>query len=81
MNFKISLKEAAVINIRGTMELLDLCQEMKHLSSVMIISTAYSFACRKVIGEYFMPTPVQPDTLMKMIDEFDDETLEKMTPT
>lgn len=81
ITFNESLKDAIHINVRGTKELLDLCEEMKHLCSVVVISTAYSFCPRNVIGEYFMDPPLAPKTIISMVDEIDEKILDKITPT
>lgn len=80
VNFTKTVKEMINTNVRGTKELLDLCEKMKNLASVIVISTAYSFCLRKKIEESFMEPPFKPETIMSIVEEFTDDTLAKISP-
>ncbi|GJQ74567.1 hypothetical protein Trydic_g21428 [Trypoxylus dichotomus] len=80
LNMNGSLKDNIKSNLIGVLELLDLCRNMKNLKSVVIISTAYSNVNRKVIPEKICKSTLNPDLVIRMCDELDSKTLEKITP-
>ncbi|GJQ74566.1 hypothetical protein Trydic_g21427 [Trypoxylus dichotomus] len=80
LNMNASLKDNIKNNLISVVELLDLCRNMKNLKSVVIVSTAYSNANRKVIPEKICKSAVNPDLVIRMCDELDNKILEKFAP-
>ncbi|GJQ74568.1 hypothetical protein Trydic_g21429 [Trypoxylus dichotomus] len=80
LNMKAPLKDNVRGNVVSVLALLDLCRHMVNLKSVVILSTAYSNADRRVIPEEICKSYINPDLILKMCEEMDDKILEKMTP-
>lgn len=80
LNFTEKLKQAVDVNVRGTRDILQLAEEMKNLKCMMYVSTAYSNSNHLTIDETFYHPPIQPDTLIKLVEEVNEEVLDKMTP-
>ncbi|KAF5291779.1 hypothetical protein FQA39_LY14267 [Lamprigera yunnana] len=75
-----TLRVAAYTNVRGTEELLKLCTELKHLISVVYVSTAYSNCIKSETQEEFYTPPLTSGELLTIVNAFDDKTLEAITP-
>ncbi|KAF5291778.1 hypothetical protein FQA39_LY14266 [Lamprigera yunnana] len=80
VNFDETLRVAAYTNVRGTEELLKLCTELKHLISVVYVSTAYSNCIKSETQEEFYTPPLTSGELLTIVNAFDDKTLEAITP-
>ncbi|XP_063703930.1 fatty acyl-CoA reductase wat-like isoform X2 [Culicoides brevitarsis] len=80
VRFDEKLKLAISINVHGTKDILSLCNEMKHLKSVIHVSTAYSNCHLRHIEEKFYQYPIQIDDLENLVEKFDDEALAELTP-
>lgn len=80
VDFNEPIRTAVNINVKGTRELVELCEEMKKLQVAMITSTAFAFCPKKTIKEYFSDPPLSPDTIIKMVEELDEKTLNTITP-
>ncbi|XP_046464442.1 putative fatty acyl-CoA reductase CG5065 [Daphnia pulex] len=81
VKFNEELKTALVMNVKGPMEMLEICRKMKHLEAFVHVSTAFNNLDREKIKEevYFNPK-VNPVKLIEFLDGLDDETLKIMTP-
>nr|XP_022920492.1 putative fatty acyl-CoA reductase CG5065 [Onthophagus taurus] len=79
VRFDESLKKVAVINIRGTKDLIKICRGSKKLESFVYVSTAFSNCHLKVIKEIIYEPYLKEDIFMKIVD-LDDDTLNKITP-
>lgn len=55
-----------------------MCEEMQELEVAMVMSTAYSHCVEFNIGEYFMNSPMKPDTILRMLEELDEKQFNKM---
>ncbi|XP_072758219.1 putative fatty acyl-CoA reductase CG5065 isoform X2 [Anoplolepis gracilipes] len=75
VRFNEPLKVAVNLNTRGTDRMLDLCRHMTNLISVIHVSTAYSNADRREIGESVYTTDIKPYTVIDMCENLDDETI------
>lgn len=73
------MKKAVQINVGGTLEILNLCEQMEHLKTVIYTSTAYSHCYRKRIEEIFYPTPYSPHTIIKFVNEISNDTLNEIS--
>ncbi|KAF5291781.1 hypothetical protein FQA39_LY14269 [Lamprigera yunnana] len=80
VNFDEPLRVAAYTNVRGTEEVLNLCTELKHLISVVYVSTAYSNCIKYEVQEEFYAAPLTSQELLTIVNAFDDKTLEAITP-
>lgn len=80
VRFDEKLKLALDINVHGTKDVLDLCHEMRNLKAVVHVSTAYSNCHLRFIEERFYRYPIKIDDLQKLVDRFDSEALEELTP-
>ncbi|GLV58835.1 waterproof [Carabus blaptoides fortunei] len=67
------------MNIRGTLEILRLCEEMEHLKVMLYTSTAYSHCYRKTIEETCYSAPCSPHTIIKFVNEINNDTLNEIT--
>ncbi|KAF5291768.1 hypothetical protein FQA39_LY14256 [Lamprigera yunnana] len=82
VRFNASLKVIACTNIRGTQRILSLCAKLKHLTSLVYVSTAYSNCVKPDVGdELFYDPPLKAHELLTIVEAFDDETLEAITPS
>ncbi|KAK9736608.1 Male sterility protein [Popillia japonica] len=80
LRMNATLKENVNCNVTTVMQLLELCREMRHLKSVVIVSTTYSHSPYPLIPEAINKSDFQPDLILKMCDEMDDKTLREITP-
>lgn len=80
IKFTEKLSDATKINIKGTHELLELCEKMKNLNVIMVTSTAYSFAPKTVIKELFLESPMSPKSLINLLKDIDEETFNEISP-
>ncbi|GLV36241.1 waterproof [Carabus blaptoides fortunei] len=79
VRFNEVLRRAVNMNIRGTLEILRLCEEMEHLKVMLYTSTAYSHCYRKTIEETCYPAPCSPRTIIKFVNEINNDTLNEIT--
>lgn len=75
VKFDEPLKVAVNLNTKGTSQILDLCETMKNLVSIIHVSTAYSNANRQDVQESIYTTRVKPSTVIDMCESLDEETL------
>ncbi|XP_034945497.1 putative fatty acyl-CoA reductase CG5065 [Chelonus insularis] len=78
VRFEEPLKVAITLNTRGTQRIVELCSEMMNLVSFVHVSTAYSNADLKEIGEIIYDTKITPEIAMDMADNLDDELLNSL---
>lgn len=81
VRFDQHLKSATYINVRSVRDLVRIAKEMKRLKSFVHVSTAYSHCVRTDIGESFYDTPLSGESLIKVMECLDDDTISKITPT
>ncbi|XP_070611331.1 fatty acyl-CoA reductase 2 [Erythrolamprus reginae] len=80
VRFDEPLKDALLLNVMGTQQLLRLAHQMKNLEALIHVSTAYSNCNRRHIEEVFYPVPVEPKQLLDMVMWMDDSLVELITP-
>ncbi|KAF5284639.1 hypothetical protein FQR65_LT13470 [Abscondita terminalis] len=80
LRFDEPLRVAADTNVRGTQEVVKLCQEMKNLTSLVYVSTAYSFCINPELREVFHQPPLKAFELLTIVDALDDAVLDAITP-
>lgn len=70
VRFDQVINEAIELNTLSTKRLWDLCLEMRNLKSVIHVSTAYTNANRRYVGETIYPPKVaiDPNTFLKCAD-------------
>lgn len=68
VRFDIPVSLAAIRNVRGTRELLELAKQMKFLDNFIHVSTAYAFCMRSVIGEEFYEPPFDEEMIIKIAE-------------
>lgn len=81
VRFDQALKHAVLNNVRSVYDLLKMSEKMRKLESFVFMSTAYSN--NSLYGEEkFYNLPIDPDTLIKFVENIDEETeeyIEQMT--
>ncbi|XP_032077718.1 fatty acyl-CoA reductase 2-like [Thamnophis elegans] len=80
VRFDEPLKDALLLNVMGTQQLLRLAHQMKNLEALIHVSTAYSNCNRKHIEEVFYPVPVEPTKLLDLVTWMDESLIEAITP-
>ncbi|KAL7976329.1 hypothetical protein Chor_002548, partial [Crotalus horridus] len=80
VRFDEPLKDALLLNVLGTQQLLRLAHQMKNLEALIHVSTAYSNCNQRHIEEVFYPVPVEPKKLLDMIVWMDESLIEAITP-
>ncbi|XP_034296307.1 fatty acyl-CoA reductase 1-like [Pantherophis guttatus] len=81
VRFDEPLKNALLLNVMGTQELLRLAHQMKNLEALIHISTAYSNCNRRQIEEVFYPVPMEPKKLLELVTWMDGSLIEAITPS
>ncbi|XP_012263663.2 fatty acyl-CoA reductase 1-like [Athalia rosae] len=81
VRFDEPLRNAVAMNVRGTRELLRLCQGMKNLRSFVHVSTAYANCDRPIIEERFYSPPLDLTDLEDRLANIDDDLLGPLTPS
>lgn len=73
------LRDAVITNVRGTSELIQILKKTKHLESLVLVSTAYSNCCHKIIEEKLYDSPVEPDLLVNMAEDLKPEIFNEIS--
>ena len=77
--FNESLKEATMTNVFGTREMLRLSERFKNLQIFIYLSTAFSNCPRKIVEEKFYVPPINPETMIKIVEDLDDKSMNTFT--
>ncbi|XP_076672854.1 fatty acyl-CoA reductase wat-like isoform X1 [Andrena cerasifolii] len=80
VRFDEKMRLAVSINVKSTRYLLLFAKQMPHLKAFVHVSTAFSNCIHKNIDEIHYKPPIDGDKLISLLDIFDDEQLEQMTP-
>ncbi|KAF2904474.1 hypothetical protein ILUMI_01714 [Ignelater luminosus] len=80
VRFDEKIRIAAYINVRATRDLIKLAKQVKHLKSFVHVSTAYSFCTQPKIDEKFYDSALNGEQLLTLVEIFDEDKLEEMTP-
>ncbi|KAJ8916682.1 hypothetical protein NQ315_000327, partial [Exocentrus adspersus] len=73
--FDETVRQAIIMNTRGTKLVLELAQECKHLTLFVYISTAYAFPKEEVTHERYYEPPADPHAVLKGIEWIKDDTM------
>lgn len=79
IRFDASLKQAVIVNTRGTKYMLDLAKEMKNLEAFLHISTSYCHVNERVLYEKLYPAPADPHKIIKCVEWLEDDVVNSMT--
>ncbi|ETN61391.1 hypothetical protein AND_006947 [Anopheles darlingi] len=80
VRFDEKMKTAMQINVKACRDVLDLCHDMKHLKSVIYVSTAYTQCPQPVVEERFYDPPLDSEKMIHLTDCVTDGMIEKITP-
>lgn len=79
LDFQASLKPTVLINLLGTRRVMDLCQEMKHITSMVHISSAYVNSFLLETEEKLYPEPENAEMVIQLVKDKSEEELDKLT--
>lgn len=79
MRFDDSLREAIILNTRGTRETVLLAHEMKNLDMFVHVSTTYCNTDRHVVDEQLYPPHADWRMAIRMAEEMDPHVVEVFT--
>lgn len=80
LDFQASLKPTVVINLLGTRSVMQLCQEVKNLTSMVHISSAYVNSFLLETEEKLYPAPDDAEKVIKLATSHEEDELAKLTP-
>ncbi|KAF6214116.1 hypothetical protein GE061_011847 [Apolygus lucorum] len=81
VKFDETLRLSVLLNLCGTKSLLQLCEKMDQLVSVVHVSTAYcNCNLNEEIFEKLYPAPADPEQVIQMVNLLDDNILNSITP-
>ncbi|XP_036318763.1 putative fatty acyl-CoA reductase CG5065 [Rhagoletis pomonella] len=75
VRFDDPLREAILMNTRGTYELIKIAETLKHLKVFMHVSTTYCYPNRHVVEEKFYPSYADWRTTIKLAETYSTESL------
>ncbi|XP_065092505.1 putative fatty acyl-CoA reductase CG5065 [Ochlerotatus camptorhynchus] len=80
VRFDDMLRDAIILNTRGTREVVKFAQTFKNLCVMMHVSTTYSNPDKYVIEEKIYPPYADWKETIKLAEQLDEETLETFAP-
>lgn len=80
LDFQASLKPTVFINLLGTRRVMQLCQEIKNLTSMVHISSAYVNAFLLETEEKLYPAPDDAEKIIQLANSKDEKELDLLTP-
>ncbi|XP_071441027.1 putative fatty acyl-CoA reductase CG5065 [Hetaerina americana] len=81
IRFDAALKQAVLLNTRGTRCMLQLAMEMPKLEAFVHVSTAYCHLDQEILLEKPYPPPADPHKIIKCMELLEDNIAESMTKT
>ncbi|XP_011179937.1 putative fatty acyl-CoA reductase CG5065 [Zeugodacus cucurbitae] len=75
VRFDDPLRDAILMNTRGTYELIKIAENLKHLKVFIHVSTTYCYPNRRVVGEQFYPSYADWRTTIKLAETYNTEML------
>ncbi|XP_058458774.1 fatty acyl-CoA reductase wat-like [Malaya genurostris] len=81
VRFDQALKKAIEVNVRGTRDLLKICEKIINLELFIYISTAYSNCPEENIKEEFYPPPTDPERMITLVEAMDEHFEEHLNRT
>lgn len=79
LDFQAALKPTVFINLLGTRRVMQLCQEMKNLTAMVHISSAYVNAFLLETEEKLYPAPEDAEKVIELAQNKDDKELDAIT--
>ncbi|XP_021712516.1 putative fatty acyl-CoA reductase CG5065 [Aedes aegypti] len=80
VRFDDPLKDAVILNTRGTREMIRFAESLKNLCVMMHVSTTYSNPDKYIIEEKIYPPYADWEKTIKLAEEMDTQTLETFAP-
>ncbi|KAI8433264.1 hypothetical protein MSG28_015335 [Choristoneura fumiferana] len=80
VRFDMKLRDAANLNTRGTLRVLELVEGMRNIEVYIQVSTAYCRCELPVLEERVYETEHNPQKLLQCVDWMDDELLTNLEP-
>lgn len=80
LDFQASLKPTVLINLLGTRRVMQLCQEMKNLTAMVHISSAYVNSFLLETEEKLYPAPDDAERVIELATSKDEDELSALTP-
>ncbi|CAH0602038.1 unnamed protein product [Chrysodeixis includens] len=80
VRFDDTLKFAAQMNLRGTMEIIELAKEVRELSALVHVSTSYANTNRDPIEEVLYPPLADWRETLEVCENADEHSLRVLTP-
>lgn len=80
LDFQASLKPTVFINLLGTRRVMQLCQEIKNLASMVHISSAYVNSFLLETEEKLYPAPDDAERVIELAQSKDEAELSALTP-
>lgn len=80
IKFNEELKDAIEMNVKGPMQLLEICRQMKRLEAFVHVSTAFNNLDREEMKEQVYHSKVDPVKLIQLLDCLDDNVVKKIAP-
>lgn len=80
VKFDEPLRTSINFNTLGTRYILDICHQMKKLTALVHVSTAYSNCDLHDVDEQLYPPPAPPKKIIELAEWMDDDTLNSLTP-
>lgn len=79
VRFDDALKNAILLNTRGTVEVMQLAEKLQHIRVVLHVSTTYCNPAEKIVEEMIYPPNGDWRMAIKIAEKFDEETLNILT--
>lgn len=79
LDFQAALKPTVFINLLGTRRVMELCQEIKSLTSMVHISSAYVNAFLLETEEKLYPAPADAEKIIELAKSKSDQELDALT--
>ncbi|XP_011645023.2 LOW QUALITY PROTEIN: putative fatty acyl-CoA reductase CG8306 [Pogonomyrmex barbatus] len=80
LDFEADLKTTTIVNLLGTRRIVQLCQEIKDLKALVHVSSAYVNSVIHNVDEIVYPPPADVNTILKLVETLDTDTLDAKTP-
>lgn len=79
VRFDDSLRNAILMNTRGTLEVLRFAETLKNIKVVLHVSTTYCNPDKKVVEEQIYPPKADWQTSIKIAEQLDEDTINTIT--
>lgn len=79
VRFDDSLKNAILLNTRGTVEVMRLADKLKQIRVLLHVSTTYCNPTKKVVEEMIYPPNGDWEAAIKIAEKYDEDTLNALT--